>query len=150
MKSYFLLIIILILVSCKKIETKIENSKFNKKENKNLDTFSIKRTSLNQEKSINKPKESEIINSKFDLKLLFGIWTYNSKSPHADFELTIKSFYVIDFDGDGNMPYIINQDTIKVYYDDFVSIGVIKNVSEDTLKIDWDQNGVTNCVKWKG
>ena len=64
--------------------------------------------------------------------------------------MTKKSFYVVDYDGDGNMPYIINQDTIKVYFDDFVSVGIIRNVSEDTLKIDWDENGVTNCVKWKG
>ena len=46
------------------------------------------------------------------------------------------------------MPYIINEDTIKVFYNDFVSVGVIKDVTKDTLKIDWDENGISNYVKW--
>lgn len=64
--------------------------------------------------------------------------------------MTKKSFYVVDHDGDGDMPYIINHDTIRVYYNDYVSIGIIKNATKDTLKIDWDKNGITNYVKWKG
>ena len=84
------------------------------------------------------------------MALLFGIWTYDPVGPHADFELTKKSFYVVDYEGDGNMPYIINQDTLKVFYKDYVSVGIIKGVTKDTLKIDWDKNGIVNCVKWKG
>lgn len=99
--------------------------------------------------NINRPKESKIIKSKVDLKLLFGIWTYDPNGPHADFELTNKSFYVVDYDGDGDMPYVLKQDTIKVYYNDYVSIGIIKSVTKDTLKMDWDKNGVVNYVKWK-
>ena len=47
------------------------------------------------------------------------------------------------------MPYIINQDTLKVYFEDYVSVGIIKSVTKDTLKIDWDKKGIINCVKWK-
>ena len=84
------------------------------------------------------------------MNLLFGVWTYDPKGPHADFELTKKSFYVVDYDGDADMPYILNQDTIRVYYNDYVSVGIIKNATKDTLKIDLDENGITNYVKWKG
>jgi hypothetical protein len=73
-------------------------------------------------------------------------WTYDIEGPHADFELTF-AFYVVDYDGNGNMPYIINQDTITVYYPDYVSVGIIKSVTKDTLRL--GQNGIVNCVKWK-
>ena len=56
----------------------------------------------------------------------------------------------MDYDGDGDMPHIMNQDTLKVFYKDYVRIGIIKGVTKDTLKIDWDKNGIVNCFKWKG
>ena len=81
--------------------------------------------------------------------MLFGIWASDPDGPHADFELTKKSFYVVDYDGDGAMPYILNHDTIKVFYEDYVRVGIIKSVTKDTLKIDWGGNGIVNCIKWK-
>jgi hypothetical protein len=115
------------------------------KETKIIQTVTKKNARQNNEH----PKQTKIINPKFNLKLLFGIWTYDPEGPHADFELTKKSFYVVDYDGNGDMPYIINRDTITVYYPDYVSVGIIKSVTKDTLKIDWDKNGIVNCVKWK-
>lgn len=153
MKKYFLIICVLIIISCKKNdiakEATIENTTSQKKENKTIETVSEKNTNIESVPNNDRPKQSKIINSKFDLELLFGIWTLDPKGPHADFDLTKKSFYVVDYDGNGDMPYIINQDTIKVYYTDFISVGIIKNVTKDTLKIDWDQNGTTNYIKWK-
>lgn len=153
-KKYLLFIFFLIAVSCKRPESerniKIESSTLTKKENKLFETISKKNTDLVDVKNSDHPKQSKIIKSKFDLDLLFGIWTYNPEDPHADFELSKNSFYVVDYDGNGDMPYIINHDTIKVYYNDYISIGIIKNASKDTLKIDWDKNGITNYVKWKG
>jgi hypothetical protein len=144
----------LIAISCQKKEsvkeTNIENSTLPKNENRIVETISEKKTDIESVQNIDRPKQSEIIKSKYDSKLLFGIWTYDPKGPHADFELTKKSFYVVDYDGDGDMPYIINQDTIRVYYNDYVSVGIIKNATKDTLKIDWDESGITNYVKWKG
>ncbi|MES2543950.1 MAG: hypothetical protein V4548_03630 [Bacteroidota bacterium] len=153
MKKYLLIICVLIVISCKKKEsikeTNIENST-PKKENRIVERVSEKNTDIESEQNIDRPKQSKIIKSKFDMKLLFGIWTYDPEGPHADFELTKKSFYVVDYDGDGDIPYIINQDTIRVYYNDYVSVGIIKNATKDTLKIDWDESGITNYVKWKG
>ncbi|EKT3967338.1 hypothetical protein [Flavobacterium crassostreae] len=154
MKKYLLIICMLIAISCQKKasvkETNIENSTLPKNENRIVETISEKNTDIESVQNIDRPKQSEIIKSKYDSKLLFGIWTYDPKGPHADFELTKKSFYVVDYDGDGDMPYIINQDTIRVYYNDYVSVGIIKNATKDTLKIDWDESGITNYVKWKG
>ena len=142
MKKHLLFFCILIVVSCKKVESG--------KEAKIIQTVTEKNTEIEKVKKTERQKQSKIINPKFDLELLFGIWTYDPEGPHADFELTKKSFYVVDYDGDGNMPYIINQDTLKVFYKDYVSVGIIKGVTKDTLKIDWDKNGIVNCVKWKG
>jgi hypothetical protein len=154
MKKYLLFICVLIGISCAKKESvkdaKIENSTIPKTENRIVETISEKNAVIQSVQNIDRPKQCKIIKTKFDLKLLFGIWTYNPEGPHADFQLTKKSFYVVDYDGDGAMPYIINQDTIKVYYKDFISVGIIKNATKDTLKIDWDENGITNYVKWKG
>ena len=153
MKKHLLNICVLIIISCAKKEstkeTNRENAKIQKTENRIVETVSEK--NIDSESIINsdRPRQSKIIKSKFDLKLLFGIWTYDPEGPHADFQLTKKSFYVVDYDGDGDMPYIINQDTIKVYYNDYVGVGIIKSVTKDTLKIDWDKNGIVNCVKWK-
>lgn len=153
MKKYLFIISLIILVSCKKTESTkekiVKNSIFPKKENRIIETVSKKNTDIESIENINRPKQTKIIKSKFDLKLLFGIWTYDPEGPHADFELTKKSFYVVDYDGDGHMPYVLNHDTIKVYYNDYVRIGIIKSVTKDTLKIDWDKNGIINCVKWK-
>jgi hypothetical protein len=139
MKRQILLITALIIISCQKGENRNKSNVVEKVSAKNINNEKVER-----------PNQSKIVNPKFDLNLLFGIWTYDPKGPHADFELTRKSFYVVDYDGNGDMPYIINQDTIKVYYEDYESVGIIRSVTKDTLKIDWDKNGIVNCVKWKG
>jgi len=154
MKKHLLFICVLIVISCTKkestIDTNIKNTTTPKTENRIVETVSEKNTYIESVLNIDRPKQSKIIKSKFNLKLLFGIWTYDPEGPHADFKLTKKSFYVVDYDGDGDMPYVINHDTLKVYYNDYVSVGIIKNATNDTLKIDWDENGITNYVKWKG
>ena len=141
MKKYRLLVCLVILITCKRAE--------NSKEIRIEQSVTKKNAEAEKPQNFKRQKLSKIINSKFDLKLLFGIWTYNQNGPNADFELTKKSFYVVDHDGNGDMPYIINQDTLKVYFEDYVSVGIIKSVTKDTLKIDWDKKGIINCVKWK-
>ena len=91
-----------------------------------------------------------VINPKFDLELLYGIWTVDNNGPHADFELTKKSFYVVDYDGDGSMPYMINYDTITVKYPDYNNIGIIKKVVKDTLIINWNSGVDVTYFTWKG
>jgi len=91
-------------------------------------------------------KGSTIINP----ELLYGIWTLDNNGPHADFELTKKSFYVVDYDGDGNMPYKISNDTLTVNYPDYNNTGIIRKVAKDTLIINWNNGIDITYFKWKG
>jgi len=82
-------------------------------------------------------------------ELLYGIWTLDNNGPHADFELTEKSFYVVDYDGDGTMHYTINHDTITVKYPDYINIGIIKKAVKDTLVISWNNGSDVTYFTWK-
>lgn len=111
-------------------------------------TISEANTDLESVENIERPATSKVINSRFPLSSLYGIWTYDPEGPHADFELDEKWFFVVDYDGDGNMPYIIKQDSIIVYYNDFISKGLIKEATGEKLKISWDGQEATEYVKW--
>jgi hypothetical protein len=101
-------------------------------------------------KKLNRPSKS-VINSAIDTSLLFSIWTSDPNGPHADFVFSSKSFFVVDYDGDGDMPYALLDKKLKVYYNDFEQEGEIISVSKDTLKIKWkDYEYINNYVKWKG
>jgi hypothetical protein len=100
-------------------------------------------------KNIIRPSKS-VINSTIDTSILFSIWTSDPSGPHADFVFSGKSFFVVDYDGNGDMPYILIDKKLKVFYNDFVQEGEIISVSKDTLKIKWkDYEFINNYVKWK-
>jgi hypothetical protein len=103
----------------------------------------------NQEiKNIDRPSTSTI-KTQLDTTLLFGIWTTDPDGPHADFWLTSKSFLVVDYDGDGAMPYELTDDEIKIYYNDFIQEGKVISVDKDTLKIMWKEyENINKYVKW--
>ena len=103
----------------------------------------------NQEiKNIGRPSTSTI-NTKLDTSLLFGVWTTDPNGPHADFELTRKSFFVVDYDGNGDMPYELTDDKLKIYYNDFIQKGKVLSVGKDTLKIKWkDFDNINEYVRW--
>jgi hypothetical protein len=117
--------------------------------NRNTFTISDFNTDNSEIKNIYRPKPSTI-KTNIDTILLFGIWTSDPEGPHADFELTSKSFYVVDYEGDGDMPYELNDRNIKVYYNDFIQEGKVISVSKDTLKIMWKElDFVNSYVKWR-
>lgn len=90
------------------------------------------------------------INTKLDTALLFHTWTINPDGPHADFDFTAESFYVVDYDGNGDMPYDLIDQHLKIYYNDFIQEGDIVLLSADTLKIHWaDIEESTAYVRWK-
>lgn len=88
-------------------------------------------------KSIKRPKKTIIRNLEIDTTQAFGIWTQDPKAPHADFWFTSKSFYIVDYDGNGAMPYILDKNKITIFYKDFVQNGIITSTENDTLKIKW-------------
>lgn len=111
----------------------------------NLKTFTISEYNTDDESipNIQRPDKSEIINSSIPTTQLFGIWVQDPspETPHATFKLTEKSFYVVDYDGDGAMPYIINGDSITVYYNDFVLKGILLPSKEkEQLTIHWNNS----------
>lgn len=100
--------------------------------------------------NIIRPEKTIIRNLETDTTKLFGIWAQDPNGPHADFWLTAKSFYVVDYDGDGSMPYILDKNKIVIFYNDFVQKGMITSASKDTLKIKWSDIDVeTEYVKFE-
>lgn len=100
-------------------------------------------------KNIDRPSTC-IIKTTIDTSLLFNIWTSDPDGPHADFDFSGYSFYVVDYDGDGNMPYELIDHKLKIYYNDFIQEGQIVSVKKDTLAIRWkDFDDVDFYVKWK-
>ena len=100
--------------------------------------------------NIKRPEKSIIRNLAIDTTQAFGIWTQDPNGPHADFWLTSESFYVVDYDGNGEMPYILDKNVITIFYNDFVQKGIITSTTNDTLKIKWSDFEVeTKYVKFE-
>ena len=100
--------------------------------------------------NIDRPEKSIITNPTVDTTELFKIWTLDLDGPHADFWFKPNEFYVVDYDGDGAMPYLLNRDSLTIFYNDFIQKGKIVSVGKDTLKIHWNESErPTQYVEWK-
>jgi hypothetical protein len=86
---------------------------------------------------IKRPPRSYIKDPVFDVMTLYGIWGGGDEEPAADFEINAEIFHVEDYDGDADMSYILNKDSLFVFYPAFVRIGRIMSSSRDSLKINW-------------
>ena len=102
----------------------------------------------NPNTAINRPAKS-IITTTLDTALLFNTWTVDTDGPHADFVMSKKSFYIVDYDGDADIPYVLNGNNLKIYYIDFIQQGEITAVTKDTLKIVWQDADETVYIPWK-
>jgi hypothetical protein len=48
------------------------------------------------------------------------------------------------------MPYLLNKDSLTIFYNDFIQKGKIVSVGKDTLIIHWDESErTTQYVEWK-
>jgi hypothetical protein len=102
------------------------------------------------DKPTKRPDSTMIINPTIDTSKFFGIWTYDLDGPHADFRIKRTEFYIVDYDGNGSIPYILNQDSIEVFYPDFVQKGRIISVDNDSMIIKWNEpEEETKYYKWK-
>jgi hypothetical protein len=118
-------------------------------QNRKTYTISEYNTDL-ERKNIDRPNKTIIINPTVDTTELFKIWTLDPDGPHADFWFKQTEFYVVDYDGVGAMPYLLNQDSLTIFYNDFIKKGKIVSVSKDNLKIHWDEaERPTEYVEWK-
>lgn len=118
-------------------------------QNRNNYTVSEYNTDLENE-NIDRPEKTIITNPTIDTTELFKIWTLDPDGPHADFWFKSTEFYVVDYDGDGAMPYRLNKDSLTIFYNDFIQKGRIVSVNKDTLKIHWNETeSPTKYVEWK-
>ncbi|MBC7450686.1 MAG: hypothetical protein H7259_04285 [Cytophagales bacterium] len=103
--------------------------------------------------NIKRPGKSSIKQYPYSKEQLFGIWVIDPgpDEPHATFELTAQSFYVVDYDGDGSMPYEIVKDSITIYYNDFIQKGkIIDSKNPERLIIHWEEaDQPTTYYTWK-
>jgi hypothetical protein len=95
-----------------------------------------------------KIKKSEIIRPTFPVEVLFGIWVTDPNGPHADFKLDSTSFYIVDYDGDGDMPYLLIEDSLTIFFNDFISKNKILKVDKDSLILE-SEYGVARHIRWK-
>jgi hypothetical protein len=112
-------------------------------------TISEYNTDLDEAENIKRP-DTKIINPTIDTTQLFKIWTLDPEGPHADFWIKREYFYVVDYDGDGAMPYELKGDSLTIYYNDFIQKGLIKKVTKDSLIIKWDGlDELTGYIEWR-
>jgi hypothetical protein len=94
-------------------------------------------------------EESIFRNLEVDTTKLFGTWTQDPTAPFADFRLSAKSFNVVDFESDSDIPYKLDKNEITVFYKDKSHKGIITLTENDTLKIKWANNNTeTEYVKF--
>jgi len=112
-------------------------------------TISEYNTDLADIENIKRP-ETQIVNPSVDTSNLFRIWTLDPDGPHADFWIKKEHFYIVDYDGDGRMPYLLNKDSLTIYYNDFVQKGRVLKVTKDSLTIKWDDaDEPTGYIEWR-
>jgi hypothetical protein len=159
--------LILLLVSCKNeknkenlnLKTKTEfktdsiSESYNEiayPSNGRIHTISEFNTDIKSIKNIERPEKTIIRNLEIDTTQAFGIWVQDPDGPNADFRLDSESYYVVDYDGNGAMPYILDGNEITIYFNDFVYNGIIKSTKNDTLIIKWsDADFESKYVKFK-
>lgn len=141
-------------INSKPIKEKIEQSNnhgYNEladSENRESFTISEYNTDNPEVKNIIRPKMCTI-KTDLDTNLLFDVWTNDPDGPHADFMLTSDYFHVVDYDGNGDMPYELIGNKLKIFYNDFIQEGFIISIDKDKLKIKWkDFENNSEYVRW--
>lgn len=118
--------------------------------NDRINTISEFNTDNPEIENINRPIKTIIRNLEIDTSQAFGIWVQDPNGPHADFRLSKKDFLVVDYDGDGHMPYILDKNEITIFFNDFEYNGIINSTKNDTLKIKWSDAEIESVyVKFK-
>lgn len=115
-----------------------------------IHTISVYNTDDPSIENIKRPEQPIFKNLEIDTSKFFGIWVQYPNSSHADFWITDKSFYIVDYDGNGVMPYVLDGNKITIYYNDFIQKGEIISAETDTLRIKWeDFEEPTEYLEWK-
>ncbi len=95
-----------------------------------------------------KVQKTKIVKATVPLEKLFQAWVSDENDPHATFDLTREGLFLVDYDGDGNMPYLLKGDSLIVYYDYGTERSRIKKLTDDSLVLSMDGYEVA-YVRWK-
>ena len=112
-------------------------------------TISIKNTDIESIPNINRPSKSSILSSEIDTANLFKVWVEFPNSPHADFYIDKREFFVVDYDGNSTMPYRLEKNTLTIYYNDAIRIGEILSLDTESLIIKWQDGIEIKYSEWK-
>ncbi|WP_156907012.1 carboxypeptidase-like regulatory domain-containing protein [Epilithonimonas caeni] len=103
-------------------------------------------------KEILKPDFDTILNPNTKNDQLFGVWLINGDKELRGFKLdSVDGFYHFGYDGNRYMRYIVNEDTITIFRDDYYyqRKGIIKSIDGQSLEILWDNKENIQYKKWK-
>jgi hypothetical protein len=102
-------------------------------QSKNTPTVSKCDIDLESE-NMTKCRNMIINNPIIDTTYLSKIWTLDPNGPQADFWFKRTEYYVVDYYGNGAMPYKLDRDSLTIAHTDFIRKGRIVSVGNDTLK----------------
>jgi hypothetical protein len=80
-----------------------------------------------------RPAKSTVTDPAFPEEKLFHAWVNDINDPHAAFDITKDGFFVVDYDGDGSMPFLLKKDSLIVYYEEAPERYLIKKLTNDSL-----------------
>lgn len=72
----------------------------------------------------------------FDINLFKGKWLVNSKHDFYSFRIFREDYYMFDSDK-RSVPYTLQKDSIKIYFNDHTAKGRLLNLNEKEVTIIW-------------
>jgi|JI7StandDraft_1071085.scaffolds.fasta_scaffold98114_2 hypothetical protein len=149
MQTFLLFVFLQVLLSCNKINSKSKNL-FSNQVLQSKDTV-VK--DLNNSDSLLPNRrfgKSEIINPKFEKKLILGVWTKSYEDPSCVFEINENSLLLCDYDGDGERLYKIIGDSIFLDNPHTIFQGRIIDATGNKLIIHWQENeSPETLLRWR-
>ena len=150
--NIFLFAIIGILIGCNSSNNKENQVNVSEKEIKFDDSVTeiINTSDNNLSKRVKYKNALCEYNSELDTILLFKPWVGNPNQPSADFEISSKSFYKVDFEGIGEVSYSLIGNQLKLIDGEYIDKGEITKLNNDTLQIKWQATEmIIDYVVWK-
>ncbi len=92
---------------------------------------------------------SHVFIPRFPTTKMFGVWALDLTAPHADFWLDAESFYLAEEEEEGNRPYVIEDDSIKIFYKSYTSKGRIVRATGDTLVLRLNGGEEMEYMRWR-
>ncbi|WP_420583276.1 hypothetical protein [Reichenbachiella sp.] len=93
--------------------------------------------------SAGRPSRPVFRNVQVDTSQLFGVWANEHSSPNAAFLIDKDKYYIADFDGDPVVPYILNGDSLTLFFEWGKQTSRISLPTPDLLIMS-SENGLTS------